>query len=59
MSASMVERIGKYEIKHLLGSGATGSVYLARDPFAERDVAIKVLDTPAAVASGFRRSMPG
>ena len=36
--------IGKYEIRKLLGKGATGSVYLARDSFAERDVAIKVLD---------------
>jgi serine/threonine protein kinase len=37
------ERIGKYEIKRLLGEGATGSVYLAADPFAQRDVAIKVM----------------
>jgi serine/threonine protein kinase len=36
--------IGKYEIQKLLGKGATGSVYLANDAFAGREVAIKVLD---------------
>jgi serine/threonine protein kinase len=36
-------RIGKYEIKRLLGEGATGSVYLAADPFGQRDVALKVM----------------
>jgi serine/threonine protein kinase len=37
------ERIGKYEIRRLLGEGATGSVYLAADPFRQRDVALKVM----------------
>ncbi|HTQ77573.1 MAG TPA: serine/threonine-protein kinase [Burkholderiales bacterium] len=41
----MVPRIGKYEIQRLLGKGATGSVYLANDPFGQREVAIKVLDS--------------
>ena len=36
--------IGKYEVQKLLGKGATGSVYLASDAFAGREVAIKVLD---------------
>jgi serine/threonine protein kinase len=40
----MYSHIGKYEVKKLLGKGATGSVYLATDAFAGRDVAIKVLD---------------
>ena len=40
---SAPSRIGKYEIKRLLGEGATGSVYLAADPFAQRDVALKVM----------------
>src|SRR5436190_22128179 len=34
--------IGKYPVTREIGSGATSKVYLARDPFAERDVAIKV-----------------
>lgn len=37
-----MERIGgKYEIIKVLGSGATATVYLAFDPFAEREVAVK------------------
>ena len=40
----MLSRVGKYEVKRLLGKGATGSVYLAVDPFAQREVAIKVLE---------------
>ena len=35
--------IGKYPVIREIGSGATSRVYLARDPFAERDAAIKVL----------------
>jgi serine/threonine protein kinase len=35
--------IGKYPVIREIGSGATSRVFLARDPFAERDVAIKVL----------------
>ncbi|CAG4885031.1 Cyclic nucleotide-binding domain-containing protein [Georgfuchsia toluolica] len=38
-----MERIGKYEIRNKLGEGATSTVYLAHDPFAGRDVAIKVI----------------
>ena len=34
--------IGKYQVERLLGRGATSSVYLARDPFNNRQVAIKV-----------------
>jgi serine/threonine protein kinase len=37
------ETIGKYPVIREIGSGATSRVYLARDPFAEREVAIKVL----------------
>src|SRR6266516_8074658 len=36
-------RIGKYEIIRLLGKGAMGVVYHARDPLLERDVALKVM----------------
>jgi serine/threonine protein kinase len=37
-------KIGKYQIIRELGRGATSSVYLARDPFADREVALKVLN---------------
>ncbi len=36
------DKIGKYELVGELGRGATSTVYLGRDPFAQRDVAIKV-----------------
>lgn len=36
--------IGKYEIIKDLGKGATSTVYLARDPFSDRQVAIKRLN---------------
>jgi len=37
------DRIGKYELRDKLGSGAFGVVFTARDPNLERDVAIKLL----------------
>ncbi|MFU2485868.1 protein kinase domain-containing protein [Thauera sp. WH-1] len=37
------ERIGKYELRRLIGQGATSSVYLAWDPFRQTEVAIKRL----------------
>jgi serine/threonine protein kinase len=37
-----METIGKYQVVRELGRGATGKVYLATDPFAKREVAIKV-----------------
>ena len=36
-------RIGKYEVIRKIGDGATSSVWLARDTFAMRDVAIKLI----------------
>jgi eukaryotic-like serine/threonine-protein kinase len=38
-----VRQIGKYKIRKTLGEGATSTVYLAHDPFADRPVAIKVI----------------
>src|ERR671934_1091093 len=42
MKFEIQEHIGKYPVLREIGSGATSKVYLARDPFAERDVAVKV-----------------
>ncbi|HEX4926752.1 MAG TPA: serine/threonine-protein kinase [Burkholderiales bacterium] len=39
---ALPERIGKYPVLREIGAGATSKVYLARDPFAGREVAIKV-----------------
>lgn len=40
--ARVSEKIGKYEVKGLIGRGGMGEVYLGYDPFADREVAIKV-----------------
>jgi serine/threonine protein kinase len=42
MKFEIHETIGKYPVTREIGSGATSRVYLARDPFADRDVAVKV-----------------
>jgi eukaryotic-like serine/threonine-protein kinase len=42
MKFELQEQLGKYPLVREIGSGATSSVYLARDPFSGRDVAIKV-----------------
>lgn len=46
MSPMTVSRIGRYEIKALVGAGGMGSVYLARDtnPNTNRLVTVKVLN---------------
>lgn len=41
----MQTRIGKYELKKLLGKGASGKVYLALDTYAGKDVALKIIDS--------------
>lgn len=46
MSESLPQQIGKYPISREIGRGATSIVYLARDAFANREVAIKVLKNP-------------
>ena len=38
-----MDRIGKYEVAHKLGQGATSEVFLCHDEFAGRDVAVKVV----------------
>jgi tetratricopeptide (TPR) repeat protein/tRNA A-37 threonylcarbamoyl transferase component Bud32 len=42
-SKELTGRIGKYEIKHSIGKGAMGHVYLAHDTVLDRDVALKVM----------------
>lgn len=47
----MPDRIGKYEIRKLLGTGAGGPVYLAIDPFGQREVALKVFHDESSHAA--------
>ena len=37
-------QVGKYEVVKLLGKGATGTVYLAKDSFSGREVALKTIE---------------
>ncbi|MBI3155808.1 MAG: HDOD domain-containing protein [Burkholderiales bacterium] len=47
MPAATVRRLGRFELRRELGRGAQATVWLARDPHLEREVALKLLD-PAA-----------
>lgn len=49
MSGDLPEKIGKYSIILELGRGASGVVYLAHDPFNDREVALK-LSSPERIA---------
>jgi len=40
----MLNRVGKYELKSTLGTGASGTVYLAVDTFSNTEVALKVIN---------------
>ena len=46
------QRLGRYQVVHLLGEGNFGSVYLARDGELHRDVAIKVPTSRALALPG-------
>ena len=37
-------QVGKYDIQKMLGKGATGTVYLAKDTFTGREVALKTIE---------------
>ncbi|MGH8764193.1 MAG: protein kinase domain-containing protein, partial [Burkholderiales bacterium] len=43
--ATLPQQIGKYPVERHLGSGATSEVYLCSDPFAKRNVAVKLVST--------------
>ena len=43
-SVDLSLQVGKYDIQKLLGKGATGTVYLARDTFTGREVALKTIE---------------
>jgi serine/threonine protein kinase len=47
MAETVVNKIGKYEVVRKLGDGATSTVFLARDAFNDREVAIKLVSQTA------------
>ena len=49
-----LKRIGRYDIKSLIGQGGMSAVYLGYDPRSHRDVAIKVLPPYYLHATKFR-----
>lgn len=51
-----MDRIGKFQLKRVLGKGASGTVYLALDTFSGKDVALKVLDPDVVKNPDFDRS---
>ena len=56
MNLASGQQLGGFQIVDKIGQGAMGSVYRARQLALERDVALKVLDTPDAQAyERFRR----
>lgn len=50
--------VGRYEIEALIGSGAFGKVYRARDPQLDRDIALKVLTADGAELDDGDRTVP-
>lgn len=51
-----MDRIGKFQLRRVLGKGASGTVYLALDTFSGKDVALKVLDPEVVKSPDFDRS---
>jgi serine/threonine protein kinase len=49
-----LQRIGRYDIKSLIGQGGMSSVYLGYDPRSQREVAIKILPPYYLHAPKFR-----
>jgi serine/threonine protein kinase len=47
MAEPVVNKIGKYEVVRKLGDGATSTVFLARDAFNNREVAVKLVSQTA------------
>ncbi len=51
-----MNQIGKFQLRKVLGKGASGTVYLALDTFSGNDVALKVLDPEVVKSPEFDRT---
>ena len=51
-----MERLGKFQLRKILGKGASGTVFLALDTFTGKDVALKVLDPEVVNSPDFDRT---
>jgi serine/threonine protein kinase len=51
-----MDRLGKFQLRKILGKGASGTVFLALDTFTGKDVALKVLDPEVVNSPGFDRT---
>lgn len=49
-------RIGRYEVEKIIGKGAMGVVYQARDPLLDRVVAVKTIVAPGGQSKKWRAS---
>jgi len=55
MGEPLPSKVGKYPVIREIGRGGTSRVYLGRDPFANRDVAIKLVSAADGVDADLRR----
>ena len=55
MDEPLPAKIGKYPVIRELGRGGTSRVYLGRDPYANRQVAIKLVSAAEGIDSDLRR----
>lgn len=55
MTSRLRTRFGPYEMRSLIGTGATGEVYRAYDTVKDRTVALKLLPAAMAAETGFQQ----